>query len=288
MEIEGESNITSDPVIVEKVDSRDVPLDVLERFEAYSVGLIGVRRRSVPSGRGPEEFIKTAERRCGCGTLVKTNDRHFILTAAHCARELAKWDDIGVTTSSANNFTIPIGTPTFVGEWQSQEWGPDLAFLPIPPDKVGVINAYTSKVFFNLDKNQEKMLNTSPTLKNCVWVLIGTPDVYSVEHEDALEVKLMAYRLGSVGWSMARGEFDYVHVPMLGSDLPPTFQGVSGGGLWRAEIERNPDGSFASIGDPKLEGCAFYEFALPDQNCLVVRCHGRRSIYQLGLDSLRS
>jgi hypothetical protein len=283
------SKQSSKPLSIQKQASGDVPLNLLSRFQAYAVGLIGVRRRNGPTHGGTRTSIKTGDQRCGSGTLVRSNGRHFVLTAAHCARELAKWDDIGlVLTSSPSPFTIPVSSAVFIGEWASDELGPDLAFLPIPSDKLAVINDFTTKLFWNLDRHQAEMLKDNPEFGDGLWVLTGAPDVYSrVPKAHTQELRLMAYRLGSVGWPMTNGDFDYVHAPMLGQDMPNTFKGMSGGGLWRADIERHQDGSFASIGRLRLEGCAFYELPLEDR-CLVIRCHGRRSIYRHALASLQS
>ena len=285
-----ESYITSDPSAMERLDFRDIPLNLMEGLEAYSVGLIGVRLRSKPSVvAGLKGRSDRGIQRCGSGTLVRSGGRHFILTAAHCARELAEWDEIGlVLTSYPSSLTIPVSAATFIGESQSAERGPDLAFLPITPDKVAVIMASTSKIFWNLDRQEAEMLKEDPKFENGLWALMGTPDVYSVVHEPhTQELKLMAYSVAA-GWPVTNGVFDYVHVPMPGTDSFRMFKGVSGGGLWQAEIERRQDGSLTLIGTPRLEGCAFYGFELQGKNCVVIRCHGRRSIYHHGLHSLRS
>lgn len=281
--------MTSEPSDILRSESADVPLNLLESFQSYSVGLIGVRWRSNPSTSGTGTSIKTGEQRCGSGTLVRSDDRHFVLTAAHCARELAKWDEIGlVLTSYPTDFTIPLSKAIVVSESAAKEWGPDIAFFEIPPDNVAVVNNYTAKVFWNLDRHRAEMLSTDPKFNSGLWVLTGFPDVNSTVREaNSQELKLMAYRLANVGWPKTNGGFDYVHVPMLGNELPATFGGMSGGGLWRADIKRNRDGSFAGFENERLEGCAFLQLNLPDI-CLVIRCHGRRSIYHFGLSSLHS
>lgn len=279
--------MTNDLSTREAIDPRDIPLDLMEGLYAYSVGLIGVRLRSKPPHSGSGTLVKSVEQLCGSGTLVRSGDQHFVLTAAHCAKQLVKWDEIGlVLTSNPTAFTIPVSGATFIGEWRSEDWGPDLAFLPIPPDKVGGINAYTNKLFWNLDRHKAEMLKEGPKFQNGLWALLGMPDVYSIAHAHTQELKLMAYSVNVVG-PITSGEFDYVHVPMPGSEMPQTFKGVSGGGLWQAEIERRQDGSLALMGSPRLEGCAFYEIPL-QANCVVIRCHGRRSIYHHGLGALRS
>lgn len=82
-----------------------------------------------------------------------------------------------------------------------------------------------------------------------------------------------------------RGNFDYVETfddPANASELPSSYGGVSGAGLWRVKLKKKAGQSLASatIGDDfVLTGVAFYEERQPDGRMLV-RYHGPDSIYR--------
>jgi hypothetical protein len=83
--------------------------------------------------------------------------------------------------------------------------------------------------------------------------------------------------------------FDYVEVRVRldSKNAIPTFQGLSGGGLWRAELRREKNGSLTLGGPHKLVGCAFYETAAKGKY-RDIRCHGWVSIYDKGLSKLEN
>lgn len=86
---------------------------------------------------------------------------------------------------------------------------------------------------------------------------------------------------------ITKGELDYleVRVPLDSKNALPTFQGLSGGSLWRAELKREQDGSLTIKDRHKLVGCAFYETDVK-QKYRYIRRHGWRSIYEKGLSLL--
>lgn len=85
--------------------------------------------------------------------------------------------------------------------------------------------------------------------------------------------------------------YDYIE---LGCDrsssptIPYSFGGVSGGGVWKVEID-SPDGSPGSeiLGEITLCGVAFYEDEL-DTQYPYVRCHGPGSLYSVFLPDLQA
>lgn len=101
-----------------------------------------------------------------------------------------------------------------------------------------------------------------------------------------MQLQLMGYKVRAMP-PITRGEFDYVEIkiPLHSESALPTFQGVSGGGLWRAELMRATNGSLTIKGRHKLVGCAFYETEAK-RKYRYIRCHGWRSIYDKGLRSL--
>jgi hypothetical protein len=61
--------------------------------------------------------------------------------------------------------------------------------------------------------------------------------------------------------------------------MPNSFGGVSGGGLWKVEID-SPDGRPGNeqLGEVTFAGVAFYQGEI-DSQCPYVRCHGPLSVY---------
>lgn len=252
-----------------------IPVELMKEFPSYSVTLVGLRRNSSPA-------------HCGSGTLVRLEDQHFILTAAHCAQALTKYDEIGLPIRRDKYpFILPVIEPIYIGERQSDEWGPDLAFLPIPHVKARDISNISNNLFYNLDRYREEMLGGEPKVGYGLWVVIGAPAFASnLEDSTKLEFTKMTYSGGAMP-PITRGDYDYIEIraALDRKEVPPSFKGVSGGGLWHTEIGRKKDGTFIAMGKPKLEGCAFYETP-PQDEYVYIRCHGRRSIYKHGVSKL--
>ena len=252
-----------------------IPVDLMMDLPSYSVTLVGLRNENAPL-------------HCGVGTLVRFEEHHFILTAAHCAEPLAKCDQIGLPLGRRYYLKLPVVHPIYVGKRASDEWGPDLAFLPVPPVEARNMMDVSNRRFYNLERHAREMLRGEPQIENGLWAIVGTPTFTSnLEDPNKLEFTKMTYSVG-VEPPVMRGEFDYIEAraDLRMDNVPPNFKGVSGGGLWHAEVARLADGSLALIGEPKLEGCAFYE-TRPRGEYVYIRCHGRHSIYEHALGLIR-
>ena len=153
--------------------------------------------------------------------------------------------------------------PIYVGKRKDKPWGPDLAFIPIHAVDVRALNAISrDKVFYNLGKNQSDILASRPRIADNIWALVGSPYRLSTinESEKQMQLHLMGYKVRATP-PMTRGEFDYVEIriPLDSENALPTFKGVSGGSLWRAELKHDQNGSLTISSSHKLVGCAFYE-----------------------------
>ena len=84
-----------------------------------------------------------------------------------------------------------------------------------------------------------------------------------------------------------RDGFDYLDIGVSKEieDQPPSFGGISGGGLWQIDIGQKEDGTWTEVGFPKLEGVAYWGDWSGDKYTYI-RCHGRKSIYEHGLTQL--
>jgi len=114
-----------------------------------------------------------------------------------------------------------------------------------------------------------------------VWILMGVPEASAQLSPTHAALEMTGYFSG-IHDVHSRGEFDYldVGVDLSMPDAPPSFRGVSGGGLWRVSIKRTKTGEFSwDHSDISLEGVAFYESGAAEGR-RIVRCHGRRTIYR--------
>ncbi len=129
---------------------------------------------------------------------------------------------------------VAVGSPR-PAMWN--EWGPDLIFLRVPPEHVGVIEAH--RVFHNLMRNR-----TLGAEALCIdlRILMGTPGELAQcmpRHAD-LQITGMfcANDTGRFSPSAAPRDFDYIDLDMDVTlpGVPQNFGGVSGGGLWRVFV----------------------------------------------------
>jgi hypothetical protein len=258
--------------VTENITLDEIPVELMHGLPSYTITLVGYRED------------ETTEH-CGCGTLVTCGNDHFILTAAHCAERLALYYKIAIPIRKGGRpLIIHRMLPVYVGRRDSDGSGPDLAFLPIHPVDAGDLKAKSDKVFYNLEKHKDEILPLKLRIENSLWAIVGTPSRLSnVSNPLELEFSLMAYAVGVERATITNG-FDYINIriSLEGRNLLPTYKGLSGSGLWQAEIERKKDGSVALIGSRRLVGCAFYETDEQGEY-FYIRCHGPRSIYELGL-----
>jgi len=149
----------------------------------------------------------------------------------------------------------------------------------LPPSKVATIKAGQG-VFYNLDKRRDAALANEPDINMGLWVLMGAPAASAELTPTHAALEFMG-GFTTVHEVHTRDGFDYLDVgaDLSIPDVPPTFGGVSGGGLWQVLMKRATTGEFSwEHKGLNLEGLAFYEFP-PADGRRIIRCHGRRTIY---------
>jgi hypothetical protein len=260
-----------------EIKFEEIPEKLMKGVHDYSIILFGYQNPT------------TMPVHSGTGTLVKFGEVYFILTAHHCAERLAEYDQICIPfRPNSPPLVIRMLNPIYIGERNDDKWGPDLAFLPIHPVDVKSINAVSHKIFYNLNRYESDILRKEPKIRNNIWAVVGSPALLNkVKPPLEMELLLMAYKV-RVEKPINKDGFDYVdiRVSIDGENALPSFQGLSGGGLWQAEIERHSDGSLSIVGSHRLVGCAFYQTEVQGQY-RYIRCHGWRSIYERGISKLR-
>lgn len=212
----------------------------------------------------------------GTGSLVNVAGLYGILTAAHVWEEgLKKAVKFGISRTENINHKylldvkaiVPTVLKPVANKWG--EYGPDLAFLPIPTVCVGEIQA--SQVFEDL-KAPPKMLGVEAL--EC-WFAIGTPKELGTFTQGHASVAING---GRVNPEYVSGDADYYdfEVDTGSPGSPKSYGGYSGGGLWRVLVYSSPTTGKVDWA-ARLKGVIFWEF--PDKDGRrTLRCHGQDSI----------
>jgi len=240
----------------------------------------------------------------GTGTLIRCGKHFGILTAHHVVHGPAPPLDCSpystqelqlVIMERSHQFKIPakyikeikIGVPI------SDEEGPDLTFLELL-SKVDIGTLGAKKSFWNLDYNTDKRL-ASTTSNSGVLVITGLPEeLEDTQKESEQKTIINATFLCFFGETKSgcrfkKNDFDFVDVPAVSggkADLPSSFKGVSGGGLWKFNLLKSQD-EIKWDDDPIFCGVAFYEQKTEGEN-LLIRCHYAESIYKKVRQSILS
>jgi hypothetical protein len=252
------------------ISPAEIPQDVLEevceKLWTYTVPVFAIDGAK-PSYRGT-------------ATCVTGSGKHYLLTAAHVWRELR--GDRFALALEAEHPLIPIYKdlvePTVFEPTGQPEWGPDLALIKLPD--IDSANIRRVKAFYNLDKRKPESDKPVGYDKG-LWGVIGVPAELSTFGEDEAELKIRLFA-SVVESAHKRGDFDYVDLGFYHqgrSDLPHSYGGLSGSGLWQAPITKSDSGVVSWNGEARLEGVAFYQ-KFSNENEGVIRCHGRTSIYE--------
>jgi hypothetical protein len=223
----------------------------------------------------------------GSGTTVSYRGTDYFLTASHVWHEKLKDAEViavPLKEDSKKYFSIRPSAlvacgPDKPANWS--EWGPDIVLLRIPPELVGKFRA-NGRSFHNL---------SHPTRRSFVcavdyWFQLGAPaerghythDRGVPEMDGILVWPSTGYYGPPSSHTPAKDEFDFIDVPLNTSlrDVASRPQGISGGGLWRVYLYKNPEGEIEWM--RILEGVAFFGLPRNEPNIVVIRCHGPQSI----------
>ena len=233
------------------------------------------------------------EKILGSGTLVSIGDTTAILTADHVLEALPGLPEPVRVLFPTSFYDFPGSTPRTskaieysakkrIGRGTDEATGPDLGLLivherDIPP----------TKTIYSLTKHRSRVLADPRPNDVGVWVLVGAPAEWTACGEpDARYVAVNQQRvlmgLTDVNREFEQDDFDYLDIT-LGSNSrygpPVCFGGCSGGGLWHVDLKKTVRGDIIAV-DPILSGVVFYQFYLSPDRDGMIRCHGRKSIYQ--------
>lgn len=217
----------------------------------------------------------------GSGTLVEHRKAHGILTARHVAEQLQVYPEVDIVLQRTHRFSIETKHLDVVcsAKGATEEAGPDIAFIRLPDANLGTIKAVRS--FVNLDTHRSRI--EANARNSGLWCVFGFPEEKASVRRTPDNNTLNMFGQCGVGAAPDRyqveGEFDYFWARAVYSetnDLPASYGGVSGGGLWQTQVLED-HGTFR-ITEPVLRGVAFYQTARSgDSRC--IKCHGDKRIY---------
>lgn len=249
--------------------------------------------------------LRTCDRKqdsdpAGSGALVTVGSVHGILTAAHVLINLPDQGEVGLVlfpraqSVVAQRLTInmehvdklTIGAAPFGAE------GPDLGFLRLWPEVVGTLKA-RGNAFFDLCRRRKSVLGgDDPDLRRldglsgmiAEWTTDLPPEERGTSEKGF-------YTLFVVGMVVGKREsngfdlFDFEVSYGTGSGSPDSYEGMSGGALWRVYCTQDDDGQ-PSVAEKKVFGVAFHQSDISNQK-RIITCHGPRSVYGLLIDAVR-
>ena len=180
-----------------------------------------------------------------------------------------------------------------VGRGKDKSEGPDLAILVLP-DLIISRFVPSTKLFYNLAKRRTSVLDNPCSIDTGLWALVGAPAEWTVDAVPEAGFETVKEQpgmigLGGVAKECENGGFDYLEFQVIynaGYRGPDSFGGCSGGGLWQILLGNTERGQKV-VKDAVLSGVAFWESGRVD-NKKMVKCHGRRSIYQRVIGTLSS
>ena len=256
--------------IVEKIKSRFAPFIV-----GFVIVTVVDRREKALSA--------------GSGTLVHYKERYGILTASHVVEEINRHPEIvlvrfplfGTKTQNLRMKTAGLKCLR-LGELPFTERGPDLAFLELPGDTLDQLKA--NNTFLNLEnrglsdplrKRYFHFFVVGVIAERTVLVETGNPQF--AKFEASIEP-------GNCSQLWNSDERDYCDFEPGGNDpdykFPRSYEGVSGGGLWRVFCSESK-GVIDEIDSFDLLGVAFYQSEASESGKRTLRCHGPQSLRAL-------
>ncbi len=245
--------------------SKDASPLVLERVRRFTIGF-------ARAGGAPAAL--------GSGVLFRIGDTRGILTCAHVEAYLQEIGTVGVvgfsrpTAFQAMTFDIR-DAHTLV--WGSPPWtktDPDICFVRLSPDQANSIEARFS--FLNADLNLQKYRKPEPS-DIVVHAVCGLVDEFSGpttreggQVRTGLKAVLTPGRIVEADGHTTTLECLERNIP----DLPTSFGGTSGGGLWLVHLRSDADGN-PEIVDIRLRGIASWEDRVAQPPRIVSQGLGR-------------
>lgn len=213
----------------------------------------------------------------GTATCVAAGGVSYLLTAAYVWKALQ--GDCFALSLEADRLLIPIQRDFVEARLLSgsgpAEWGPDLALIRLPDLIASDVRQL--KAFYDLDRRRPESAVVPD--QHDLWAAIGAP-----AEQSRFEPKEAVLRLTLFdSWTAQvceRDGFDYFDVAFdheRRPNLPRSYGGISGSGLWQIPITTSANGWISWKRSVRLGGVAFFQKPTSGQQDLI-RCHGSKSI----------
>lgn len=235
----------------------------------------------------------------GSGTFASIGNTFGILTAAHVIDQLPDEGEMGLLRFFDDN--MPQRTAINMEHTDRLQIepnntsadGPDIGFLKLAALDVSNLQARSN--FHNLERRITTYKNPPESGQLALEAIVGTIDeltttnvaAASIQSLYQARVELVDFVAREVHTKNSR-TFDLLRYrPQVpGGYVPPrSYEGMSGGGLWRAYCSKNSSNEDV-IDDLLIWGVAFHQ-SLPDQTGRVITCHGPTSVYEMLIEAVR-
>jgi hypothetical protein len=222
-------------------------------------------------------------RYCGTCTFVSLAGVPHLLTAAHVWKRLLKEDGLALSVEErvqlhAIHHSVARPSAVLSPQGSADDRGPDMALVRLPAADASWIRV--RKSFYNLDRHAPASAAEPPSYSLGLWAVIGCVAEQSAFGSTEALMGMRLFAASDPDVSEQDG-FDYVDLRFdrqSRPNLPLSFGGISGAGLWQVKLLKSRTTGTVSVGSVHLEGVAFYQVPLTDHVGLI-RCHGRKSLY---------
>ena len=127
-----------------------------------------------------------------------------------------------------------------------------------------------------------------------IWFICGVPDEKTVNEPPIKDFAIIKRFQGFCGAGGVEkeyrvGNYDYLELEVhynKDSQVPKSFGGVSGGGLWHVPLQKSKEGKITPQ-EMIFSGVAFYQSSMIG-NIRTIKCHGRRSIYKIAYELVKN
>lgn len=211
-------------------------------------------------------FLAYGKQPIGTGTLVRCQGVYGILTASHVLHAVepevglgeydGKFLHVCIDDKRSAKFAIPcellreivVGEPKPNPKRSDYRWeGPDVTFIRVPEHKwLAKIKDY--KLFVDVD---EQLRNYAVPPEESTVFSVGFPEALFKPRSDGkgLTVRFMSIALGKLAelTKIEDNGFQYLEFPVqlvqpnVKENIPKTFRGISGGGIWCYRLLKTED-----------------------------------------------
>ena len=226
----------------------------------------------------------------GSGTLVTIGSIQGILTAAHVLDALPNEGEIAIIlfSQSPAQFKRSVINMSHTSKLairsdnEQSRWGPDLGFLRLAPNDAASLSAVAS--FYNLTKHADEVLGSGANLlaPHFVDAVTGIVHERTKVLEPARGRQATCFEGIFVGGQSGVPEhvedYDLVDFTVTNKPdfpLPASFEGTSGGALWRFFYDLKDEQPV--ILARRLLGVPFWQSTANGNRILT--CHGPQSVY---------